>query len=89
MPFGLRNAAQTFQGFIDQVLHGLPSVYVYIYDVPIASATPEQHLKDLRAVFERLAAHGIVIDPNKCLFGATSLNYNTLKSQLDTSCSSI
>ncbi len=24
MPFGLRNVAQTFQKFIDQVLHGLP-----------------------------------------------------------------
>ena len=75
MPFGLRNAAQTFQRFMDQVLHGLPAVYVYIDDVLVASATTEQHLKDLRAVFERLAAHGIVINPNKCLFGVTSLNF--------------
>lgn len=28
MPFGLRNAAQTFQHFIDQVLRGLPFCYV-------------------------------------------------------------
>ena len=41
MPFGLRNAAQTFQRFMDQVLHGLTSVYVYIDDVLIASTTPE------------------------------------------------
>ena len=70
MPFGLRNAAQTFQRF-----RGLPSVNVYIDDVLIASPTPEQHLKDLRAVFTRLAAHGIVIYPSKCLFGATSLTF--------------
>ena len=56
MPFGLRNAAQTFQRFMDQVLHGLPAVYVYIDDVLIASPTPKQHLQDLRAVFTRLAA---------------------------------
>ena len=75
MPFGLRNAAQTFQRFMDQILHGLPSVYVYIDDVLIASPTPEQHLKDLRAVFTRLAAHGIIINSNKCLFGASSLKF--------------
>ena len=75
MPFGLRNAAQTFQRFMDQVLLGIPSAYVYIDDILIASPTPEQHLKDLKAVFTRLSAHGILINPNKCLFGAHSLNF--------------
>ena len=75
MPFGLRNAAQTFQRFMDQVLHGIPSVYVYINDVLIASSTPEQHLQDSKAVFTRLSAHGILINPNKCLFAAPSLNF--------------
>ena len=37
MPFGLRNAAQTFQRFIDQVLHGLHFSYAYIDDLLIAS----------------------------------------------------
>ena len=75
MPFGLRNAAQTFQRFMDQVLHGISSVYVYIDDVLIASSTPEQHLRDLKAVFTRLSAHGILINPNKCLFAAPSLDF--------------
>ena len=36
MPFRLRNAAQTFQRFIDQVLQGLNFTYAYIGDVLIA-----------------------------------------------------
>ena len=75
MPFGLRNAAQTFQRFMDQVLRGIPSAYAYIDDVLIASATPEQHLQDLRTVFEKLHTHGIVINPNNCLFGVHELDF--------------
>ena len=74
MPFGLRNAAQSFQRFMDQVLRGSPFAYTYVDDVLIASSSPEEHLKHLRIVFERLAAHGIVINPNKCLFGVTELS---------------
>ena len=43
MPFGLRNAAQTFQRFIDQVLWavwGLTFCYAYINDLLIASSSP-------------------------------------------------
>ena len=75
MPFGLKNAAQTFQHFMDQVLRGISSAYAYIDDVLIASHTQEQHLKDLRLVFERHAEHGILINPNKCLFGRRELDF--------------
>ena len=75
MPFGLRNAAQTFQRFMDQVLRGLPFAYAYIDDTLIASSTPEEHLQHLRIVFERLQAHGIVVNPNKCLFGVPELDF--------------
>ena len=75
MPFGLRNAAQTFQRFIDQVLRGLHFVYVYIDDLLVASASPQEHQEHLRLVFERLSNHGIVLNPSKCQFGATSLQF--------------
>ena len=56
MPFGLRNAAQTFQRFMDQVLRGLSFAYDYIDDVLIASSNPEEHLQHLKIVFERFIA---------------------------------
>ena len=75
MPFGLRNAAQTFQRFMDQVLRGLSFAYAYIDDVLIASNSKEEHLEHLRLVFERLTTYGVVINPNKCLFGAPELDF--------------
>ena len=62
MPFGLRNAAQTLQRFMDEVLRGIKFAYSYIDDVLIASTTSEEHLEHLRVVFERLTAYGIVVN---------------------------
>ena len=47
MPFGLRNAAQTFKRFMDQVLHGLHFCYAYIDDVLVTSANAEEHEEHL------------------------------------------
>ena len=69
MSFGLRNAAQTFQRFLDEVLRGLDSVYNYIDDIMIASENEEIHEKELREVFRRLDAHGLVINSAKSVFG--------------------
>ncbi len=60
---------------MDQVLRGVSSSYAYIDDVLIASSSPEQHLADLKTVFDRLASHGIIINPIKCLFGVPELDF--------------
>ena len=59
MQFGLRNAAQTFQRFIDHVLSGLNFAYVYIDDVLIASTNEQEHLQHLHQVFTRFDKYGI------------------------------
>jgi hypothetical protein len=43
MSFGLRNAAQTFQRFIE-VLRGLDFCYAYIDDVLVASTSEDEHM---------------------------------------------
>ena len=75
MPFGLRNAAQTFQRFMDTVLHGLDFVFIYIDDVLVFSKSPEQHAEHLRQVFNRLNEYGITINPSKCLFGHSEMDF--------------
>lgn len=75
MTFGLRNAAQTFQRFIDEVVRGLDFVFVYIDDILIFSTNEEEHAKHLRILFQRLLEHGVVINPAKCVFGQTEVTF--------------
>ena len=69
MPFGLKNAAQTFQRLMDSVTSQLSGVFVYLDDVLVASPTAEQHERDLRQLFAALARFGLVLNINKCVFG--------------------
>lgn len=75
MPYGLRNAAQTFQRFINEVLSGLDCCFAYIDDVLVASKSREQHLKDLRSVFQRFQKYGLIINPSKCVFAQSKVTF--------------
>ncbi|CAH8528937.1 unnamed protein product [Schistosoma haematobium] len=69
MPFGLRNAAQTFQRFIDSIVRDLEFVHVYIDDLLIASSNVDEHYQHLTLLFQRLSDNGIVVNPDKCELG--------------------
>ena len=75
MPFGLRNAAQTFQRFMDTLLHGLPIVFTYIDDLLFANPDEATHRRHLHEVFSRLAKYGVSINAAKCQFGVSSLTF--------------
>ncbi len=68
MPYGLRNAAQTFQRFIDGLFRDLDFVYAYLDDILIASADEENHDEQVRQVLQRLDDAGIVINMAKCQY---------------------
>ena len=59
MPFGLQNAASTFQRFIDEVVRGLNFIFAYVDDVLVASNTKENHVKHLSQLFERLSEYHV------------------------------
>lgn len=75
MPFGLSNAAQTFQRFMDTVLRGLEFCHCYLGDILIASNSPTEHEQHLRQIFERLRQYGLSINLSKCTLGANKLTY--------------
>ena len=74
-PFGLRNATQTFQRFMDQFLRGLPFSYAYLDDILVASKDLDEYLCHLREVFSHLQDHGILINASKSVLGAASLEF--------------
>ena len=75
MPFGLKNAAQTFQRFMDSVCRGLDFVFVYLDDILIASKSESEHLEHLRQLFARLQQSGLVINAAKCEFGCAEISF--------------
>lgn len=72
---GLKNAGQTFQRFIHDVLRGLNFVFPFVDDLLLASETEEQHREHLRIVLQRLEDAGITINPSKCNLGKETVNF--------------
>ena len=75
MSFGLRNAAQTFLRFIDEVLRDADLCYAYIDDVLVASTSEEEHEQQLRTLFQRFSDYGVLLNPAKSVFGATEVTF--------------
>ncbi|KAL0449525.1 UNVERIFIED_CONTAM: Transposon Tf2-12 polyprotein [Sesamum latifolium] len=74
MHFGLKNAGATYQRamqrIFDDMLH--KNVECYIDELVVKSKKQEDHLYDLRKVFERLRRYQLKMNPSKCSFGVTS-----------------
>lgn len=75
LPFGLKNAAQAFQRFMDTVLRDLEFVYVYLDDIMVASNSKKEHLEHLRLLFQRLNDNGLTINLAKCEFGKAEIDF--------------
>lgn len=75
MTFGLCNAAQTFQRFVNTIIQGLDFCFAYLDDILIASKSEKEHLEHLRIVLNRLNDYGIVINLNKCSLGQQEVKF--------------
>ena len=74
MPFGLKNAGATYQRamtkIFDEMIHDL--VECYVDDLVVKTKCKEDHLVDLRKVFEKLRQYKMKMNPTKCAFGVSS-----------------
>ena len=75
MPFGLRNAGQTFQRMMDQIMGDLPYTFVYVDDILVFSPDLESHVDHLRSILEICREQGLTISLPKCEFAIPHLEF--------------
>lgn len=77
LPFGLKNAAASFQRLMELVLKDFrgKSCFVYIDDIVVYSRTEEEHLTHLQAIFHCLYKAGLTINLQKCNLMQKSLMF--------------
>ncbi|UYV75014.1 hypothetical protein LAZ67_12002096, partial [Cordylochernes scorpioides] len=77
MPFGLKNAASTFQKIIQKVIGTLlwKGVCVFQDDIIIYSSSFSQHMNLIKQVFEKLLEYNIKLKFKKCSFAQSEVKY--------------
>ncbi|PKI75958.1 hypothetical protein CRG98_003616 [Punica granatum] len=74
MPFGLKNARATYQRAMVTLFHDMmhKEVEIYVDDMIAKSKEGEDHLVNLKRLFDRLKEYKLRLNPAKCTFGARS-----------------
>ena len=71
MPFGLKNARDTYQRLVNKMFRKQigKNMEVYVDDMLVKSKEELAHLDDLRETFAMLKQYQIKLNPGKCVFG--------------------
>ena len=75
MPFGMRNAASTFQRLMWMITNDLEGCVIYLDDIIIFSETWEEHIKRIKELFNRLKQASLVVNLSKCEFAKAEVVY--------------
>ncbi|CDS39437.1 RNA directed DNA polymerase reverse transcriptase [Echinococcus multilocularis] len=77
MPFGLCNAAATFQRLMQIALIGLfpKHCIIYLDDILVFGGDIQEHNANLKLAIDRLRDAGLTLNPKKCRFLQRSVNF--------------
>ena len=77
MPFGLSNRPATFQRFMDAVLAGYKWKFLIVYldDICLFHSNFDDHIRDLKLVFDRLRESKLFVKPSKCHFCQSKIKF--------------
>ena len=74
MPFGLKNVGATYQRAMVTLFHDMihKKIEVYVDDMIAKLQGKDDHIVNLKKLFERLRKFQLKLNPVKCTFRATS-----------------
>ena len=77
MPFGLANAPDAFQYFVNEIFFCYIDefVIIYLYDILIYSKNVESHKKHLFMVFQKIKKNNLFVKLEKCEFFKSELEF--------------
>ena len=75
LPFGLPNAAQTFQRMMDRTFGDLSFCFVCLDEDLVFSCSLADYQLHLRHVLDLCRLHNLTINLEKCVFAATQVEY--------------
>jgi hypothetical protein len=77
MPFGLKNASNTFAKTMSKVFKDLGSKFlkVFVDDLDVHNESWEEHLQHLDVMFFKLKEVNLKLNPNKCCFVANNITF--------------
>ena len=77
MPFGLKNVGATYQRLVNQMFNKQieRNVEVYVDNMLVKSKEEENHLDDLKEMFNTLRQYSMKLNSAKCAFGVSSKKF--------------
>ena len=75
MPFGLKNASATYQCTMSIIFrdHLRKIVECYVDDIDVKSCNKDNHLQDLRTIFDIMQGHQLKMNPTKSFLGVSEI----------------
>lgn len=75
LQFGIKTAPGIFQEFMEHLLAGIEGVFPYFDDILIRASSVDQLTRRMRQVLQRLKEKNLRAKKEKCVFGATKVEY--------------
>ena len=74
-PQGLMGAPASFSRLMELIMADAENIITYIDDILVHSKTHSDHLQHIETALLRLRKAHLHLNPGKCIFGATSVQY--------------